>query len=466
MPTPPPVSITWTPEHGWDLKLLQPTVKAGRIADLLTLGGNTFSSTSADANLWGSWPADYTAASVIAAIKYLVGTSGLPFRLREYHYAAFRVWQEPWCELVHAATGARFTICIGAGGGVADAQSIVAMAARSVAGTGWLEFVEGVNEPNTNFGSGTVPADLVVAAQAVLGPVGAIAGPHPIRVLGPSIVFGLPHPGGWITPGYFNAAQMASIKANSSLANAHVYPPDQVDVDDGSGNGALGDVVADLTKVYGQPIVDTEVHPSLYNMFSRVNDQGKTEYPRRLDPVLDAYYAACLLLSSYRRGIVASYWYALMDYGWDDGNPRFTGDPPRPAGPVFASGLFPKTGGVSPRPAAATLRAMFALTGDPGATRLTFETGSLEYSIDNPLVEHDLFQNSIGVFFLFLRPKAQSLVDGPTTPFTVSFAKPRSRVRAYKVTAPVTPTLVQQDRSNTTSMAMFLSGSVQLLVIS
>src|SRR5690242_13036964 len=62
-------------------------VQAKRVADAIELFGvNTFSSMDADANQWGSWPADYTPASVIDALKWIQGDSGFQLRIREYHY--------------------------------------------------------------------------------------------------------------------------------------------------------------------------------------------------------------------------------------------------------------------------------------------------------------------------------------------------------------------------------------------
>lgn len=406
-------------------------VKAARIADLLEkFGVNTFSSTSAVSNMWGSWPADYSTASVIAALKWLTGSSGLTIRVREYHYAARRVWQEPWCETVRAATGSRFSVAIGAGGGTNDATSIAAMAATSLAGSQWMEQAEGVNEPNNDFGSGSIPTDSVVAAQAVLGPIN-------LKVGGPSVVFGLPNPAGYIMPGYMTTAQVGSIKGTSTFANAHLYPPDQVDLDDGSGMSAMVDTVTGVGGVYGHPVTITEWHPTLYNQ------RGK-----KLDPVYDAYYAACFFLSAERAGVDAHYWFALLDYGT-----------------VYLSGLFPQTGGVSPRPAANTIRAMFTLTGDAGATKRTFETGSMDYTVTGLPKggQHSLFQNSDGVFFLFVWA-AQSLPDGPTTPVTVTFGQPH-RVRVYKVSAATAPTTVRQDLSNVSLVSLALGGAVYLLAI-
>ena len=450
------VSIQWTPELGWIMTppagtppedLPDAGFKARRIADMLErFGVNTFSSTAADSNMWGSWPADYSQASVIAALKWLVGGSGLTIQLREYHYADRRVWQEPWCQAVFAATGARFTVAIGAGGGVAHAASMVTMAQTSNAGTGWLRMVEGVNEPNTDFGSGTIPVADVIAAQNVLSAgVAPLTGPHPVLVAGPSIVFGLPFPEGYITPPYASLAQMATIRGFSTIANAHLYPPGQIDQEDGSDRGGtMRDVTTGLGIVYGQPITITEWHPTLYGV-----------HGFNLEPAHDAYYTACFFLSAAREGIDAWYWYALFDYGTS-----------------FLSGLFPKSGSSTPRPAANTIRALFTLTGDTGSSKRSFGPASLDYTVTGLPAgptptsggQHALFQASDGTFFLFVW-LAQALLEGPTTPVVVTFASPQLRVRDYKVSAAVNPTACLQDLANHGVVNLALNGSVHLLRI-
>lgn len=393
--------------------------------------------------MWGAYPADFSQASVIAGLNWLTNGSGLTMQVREYHYAGRRVWQEPWCQAVHAATGSPFSVAIGAGGGAPDATSIVAMAAASAASASpWLRQVEGINEPNNDFGSGSMPTATVLDAQHILA-----TAPSSVQVAGPSVVFGLPFPEGYITPAYLNAAQMTDIKASSGVANAHLYPPDEVDQDDGSQRGGImRDMVAGMKAAYGtRPISITEWHPTLYGA-----------HGHNLDPAYDAYYAACFMLSAFREGIDAWFWYALIDYGT-----------------TYLSGLFPQTGGVAPRPVANTIRALFTLTGDTGATKRTFMTGYLDFTVSggtavanlpNAGTQSMLFQNSGGTFFLFVW-NAQATPEGATAPVTVHFGKPVAGVKDYKVTDATAPMTVLQDLAGVSSVTIPLNGSVHLLRI-
>jgi hypothetical protein len=123
-------------------------VRAKRTAYLVELFGmNTFLSLEADANLWGSYPADYSPASVIDALRWITGDSGFALRIREYHYTGRRDMQTQWMAQIMAALPAtRITVCPGANAAIADAQSLKTMPN--------LTWIEGLNEPNTDFGSG------------------------------------------------------------------------------------------------------------------------------------------------------------------------------------------------------------------------------------------------------------------------------------------------------------------------
>lgn len=445
MTLPQSVVITWSPTGLVITPSTPPVtgVQAHRIADLLErYGVNTFSSTSATANVWGAWPGDFSQQSVIAGINWLTNGSGMVVQIREYHYSGRRVWQEPWCIAVHAATGSPFSVAIGAGGGAADATSIVGMAVASAASASpWLRQVEGINEPNNDFGSGSLPVQTVLDAQHILA-----TGPASVQVAGPSIVFGLPFPEGYITPAYVNATQLTDINSSSNVANAHLYPPDETDQDDGSGRGGImRDMVAGMKSAYGvRPITITEWHPTLYGA-----------HGHNLDPAYDAYYAVCFMLSAFREGIDSWFWYALIDYGT-----------------TYLSGLFPQTGGVAPRPVANTIRALFTLTGDTGATKRTFTPGYLDYTVSGGTVvpnlpnagtQSMLFQNSAGTFFLFVW-NAQSLLEGPTAPVTVTFASPVTRVEDFKVSG-ATPMVALQSLTGKSSVVVPLNGSVHLLRI-
>src|SRR5215472_9224118 len=93
-------------------------------------------------------------------------------------------------EVTQAFPGMQTTLCVAANGTEADVPSMLALAADPACNVRW---VEGLNEPNTDFGSGVVPVETTLAIQR------AIHGSTQAAVMGPSIVAGTPHPEGWVT---------------------------------------------------------------------------------------------------------------------------------------------------------------------------------------------------------------------------------------------------------------------------
>ena len=410
---------------------------AFRIADMMErFGVNTFSSVVPDANVWGSWPADYTSTSVVAAIRWLTSSSGLRMNVREFYYANGRPWQIAWCRQVHEATDALFTIAIGANGSPADATALAAVA-DSVNSENWLAAIEGINEPNNDFGFGPINQDLVVGAQMELDKAGDVD----LRVMTPSVVFGLPHPGGWITPGYLSFAQRDAVLAHSDMYNAHVYPPSHPDAPDGSSYpGAMADIMAELGTIYlGKPMAITEWHPTLYNT------QG-----HKLDPAYDCYYAPAMILDAFRFGAWGVFWFALFDYGTE-----------------YLSGLFPKSGGADPRPVAWTIRAMYDLTGDYGADKHTFTPGKLNYTVENlPFTgRHMLFQNSAGRYFLYVWNTIET-PGGDAASITVRFsAHAMHHVAVFEISDVDAPARVRLARESVSEISIPLRGSVHLFQI-
>lgn len=423
-------------------------VQAKRISGLVeAFGVNTYSSASATANMWGTWPSDYSAATVIAALNWLTAGSGLSLLGREYHYAGREAMQGAWLKQVVAATATRFSMCIGENGSVADVASMLSLAADQTNGIAWLE---GINEPNSDFGSGILPLATVEAAQA------AIFAGAPTKAVGPSIVFGLPDPEAWLGA-YVGAADLAVLLPKMAYCNAHFYPPTLGVLDDGSGRGgAIDDVVAGLAKVYpGMPPLGTEYHPSLYNMATPKIAPGGT---------IDAYYMLLDLLSANRLKLDGLWWYALLD--WKD--PTQSGYMP--------CGLFPKDA-TAPRPAAYAIRALCSLTGDKGPAKRTFAPGVFAYSVAGlpaPINaasphtggHHDLYQSSDGRFFLLLW-NAQVAPGGAPVPVTVSFPNPPATVSEFNLSlgtaASTTP--VQALLARPTSVVSHLDAGVRLLVI-
>ena len=398
-------------------------VQATRVHQLIELlGVNTFSSLD-EHNVWGSWPADYRPESVIAGLRYITGDTRFCLGIREYHYAGRESFQTPWLEQIRTAfPAAVITVCVGANGSAGDVASLVTLP---------HDYAEGLNEPNTDFGSGQVPVDTTLAIQDAVWAQDVAS-----RVMGPSIVAGMPHPEGWIT-GYCGD-RMGAINGAMSIGNGHYYPPHCPDL---TGDGtSLSEYVGGLWTAYAQhPIAITEFHPSLYN----ADGHGPSE--PGWDGQRDAYYTLLALLRARKCTVVGLWWYAMFDYGQ-----------------TYQCGLFPQRGAENPRPAATALRNLCTICRDDGADLRSFTPGKLTLLVDIPdsRCDWDLYQASDGRFLLALW-KSCPEPGGDLTPIAISFATP-SRVVEYD---PLRGTnAVHQEDATTTFIAM-LDGGVRVLVI-
>ena len=373
-------------------------IEAKRAADLIELFGvNTFSSLD-EHNVWGSWPADYRPEQVIGALNWMTADSGYALRLREYHYKGREATQRPWLQqIVAAIPGTKVAICPGANASTNDVPSMIALANDPSCGICW---VEGLNEPNTDFGSGEVP---VSQTKAIQDDVWAARASLPI--LGPSIVAGTPHPEGWIT-GYCGA-DLAAINAAMHFGNGHYYPPGCPDVP--ATGYSLAEYVGGLGLAYGHAIDLTEFHPTLYNSEGAKPDQPGWSGDR------DAYYT---LLSLFRCGKAATglWWYALFDYG-----------------STYVCGLFP-TKAEDPRPAAAAIRSLCQLCADPGNVH-SFTPGKLDVVVNGlpPNADWDLYQTSEGTFLLPLWRAARE-PGGDRRTVSIELARPAA-VSEWDVTS-------------------------------
>jgi hypothetical protein len=360
-------------------------VQAKRIADLIeTLGVNTFSSMD-EHNVWGSWPADYRPETVIAALKYLTNDSGFRLRIREYHYHGRESFQQPWLHEIQAALpGTQVSVSVGADGSEKDVPTMIQMQHDPACGIVWLE---GSNEPNTNFGSGTVPQEKTHEVQTHLWD-----GAYKPSVMGPSVVAGTPHPGGWIS-GYFTPEEsLATINGKMTYCNAHIYPPASPDV---AGTGySITEYVTELCATYGDvDCMITEYHPTLYNSRGHKPDQPGWSGER------DAYYTLTTLFRCGKLDLVKGlWWYALFDYGT-----------------TYVCGLFP-TNATNPRASANAIRALCTVTGDLGADSRTFTPGKLELEVIGlpASADWDLYQATDGRFFVTLWNNAEEPGGEPT----------------------------------------------------
>lgn len=388
-PTPPPVTNA---------------VQAKRIAELIELFGvNTFSSMD-EHNVWGTWPADYRPESVIAALKYIVGDTGFAFRIREYHRAKYTDMQARWLPLItQAFPGTRVSICVAANGSASDVPTMFDLAVRPDNGICWIE---GINEPNTDFGSGEVPIETTVAIQEECW-----AGRDNITIMGPSIVAGTPHPEGWIT-GYCGD-QLGALNAQMHAGNGHYYPPGSPDVP--NTGYSVNEYIGGLWTAYEQHVIHLpEFHPTLYN-----NEGNKPDQPG-WSGARDAYYTLCTLLRCAKNGTQGLWWFALFD--WKD--PTIDG--------YMACGLFPKEGAKNPRPVANVLRDLCTLCTDRG-DRNGFTPGALDIVVEGLTSEmdYDVYQTSSGKFLVPIWYAAKEVDTGPMVTVYIRFNTRKATVRTY-----------------------------------
>jgi hypothetical protein len=414
-----------------------PTDEAGvtalRIADLMEIfGANVYSDKQDGAS-------GETVAGLTAVKQYLVGDSGLSMIFRGYvgsasDYGAFG-------PSLFEATGCPFTLCMGIGN-TPDPSGVIALAQSSASAgpsRGWVKFIEGGNEPNTNFGAayqtGVTPAAELSAMQQIYASV------HPlgIPVASPSVV------GSYSGIASYWGADMSSAVAATDRYNTHLYP------NNGGPNGAnqLHDwtVAVSMQDWSNAPGIITEWQPVLYN--------GKAT-----DDATCAYWTPIMLLSGFVDfQVQAIVWWGLFDY------------------PGFSPhvGLFDDNAS-KPYPAANAIKAMYGLTGDLGASKHTFAPGKLDITVTglpgggNQYAggRYAVFQNSIpGTFFVFVWNEQNALATATTTPVTVHFnSGPMTRVVDYSLTNPASasPTAIQT-LSQVSQVTMSLTTEVRLLQV-
>ncbi|HWE83589.1 MAG TPA: hypothetical protein VG267_01495 [Terracidiphilus sp.] len=426
--------------------------QAYRVADMMErFGVNTFAMNAGGPNPEYS-AGDYSPDDVTAALNWLTDGSGLTMYDREYHWDGYGSdptyitnLQSTWCPQVNSGTGAQFTMAPASGAPAsASVDGILQLAQQSASSNGWMKWVEGMNEPNQN----NVAASDALAAQEQL-----FAGaPSGIGVVLPSITFGLPYPEQYTTssfPTLANYIAPNTIAPYGTIANLHVYPSTEMDIDDGSNRkGELGDIATGFnTEWPGYPQLITEWHPTLYN------SEG-----HNLDPTYDAYYAPMFILSGFTHYNFLGYiWFSLFDYSSS-----------------MQAGLFVSDSS-NPKPVANTIRAMYGLTGDQGSTKHTFSPSKVNYSISglpspvngaSPYTggQSALFQNSAGTYFLYVW-NGQDNPGGTATPVTIQFnSHAMTSVSEYNISS-TSPQTVLQSWSSASSITIQLDASVRLFVI-
>ena len=404
-------------------------VTALRIADMMEAFGANIFPNGQDGQ------AGETLAGITAAAQYLLGDSGLKMLFRGYvddtaEFASFG-------PSLFGATGCKFTLCMNIGDSP-DPSEVISLAQASVNQGGWIQFIEGGNEPNTDFGA---PYQTSVAPDAELAAQQQIyAAVHPlgITVAAPSVV------GNYAGIASYWGGDLGGAVAASDVYNSHLYP------NNGGPNGA--NQLHDWSQAVSQSDwggkggVITEWQPVLYNNVAT-------------DDATCAYWTPILLLSGYADfGLQAMVWWEMFDYSGF--NPHV--------------GLFNGTA-ASPYPAAKVLKAMYALTGDSGSTKHTFTPGKLDVTVSNlPGGANQyaggrsaVFQSSSGTFFVFVWNEQNALATGSSTPVTVTFNEgPMAQVVDYSLTNPITesPTPVQT-LAQVSSVKLDLTTEVRLLQV-
>lgn len=402
-------------------------VQAKRVADLVELFGvNTFSSMDTG-NVWGSWPADYRPDTVVAALNWITNNSGFTFRIREYHYSSRYNMQQQWFAAVLAKLpDTKFAVCPGANASASDATSMARLPHS------WLE---GLNEPNTDFGSGQVPYAKTMDIQNAAWAVRTNA-----NLMGPSIVAGTPHPEGWITGYCGTDANMQALNAKLDYGNGHYYPPGSPDVP--NTGYSVNEYVGGLWGVYAKkPIHITEYCSLLYN--SQGHKDPDTEGDR------SAYYTLTTLFRCAQNGTLGLWWYALFDYGT-----------------VYKCGLFP-TNQNNPRKDAYALRSLCSICADVANDRRTFDPGKLDYTVTggDGATSHALYQRSDGKFFITLW-RSMANPGGAAIPVVVTVNTAHQRIDEYNLMEYLDKTqYLPRQTTNGKTMTSQLDGSARIIMV-
>lgn len=409
---------------------------AFRIADMLeTFGANCFNNGQDGAG------GNASASAHITGMNIVCGGSGMGWLNRLYSGDASA--QSAFASQISAGVpGTKWMICINnANDGGGSVASVVASANNSRNGSGWMKYAEGTNEFNnsSSFGYGpTSQATCLAAQQSMYNQVHSF-----MEVISPSPIQNSSST--WVQDAY--GSTLSGQIAACDYANGHCYP------NNGSGNfpfwsfaSQLRAASFDVATVFGKPgAFVTEYHPYLFN-----NVVGEA---------FGAWQTLCALLSGYTmHNNLGLTWWSFYDYN----------------GFFPVPGLFRGHDPNNPSQSALAMRAAFQLTTDLGATKRTFTPKKLNYTVTglpsgfNQYAggHHALFQNSAGRFFIFLWNDQNGLNLGSSSPVTVNFAAPRTRISDYSLTNPavMNPT-AKQVLTNRASVSLNLTTEARLLVV-
>lgn len=431
-----------------------------RIADMLErIGFNTFSAYNEQnpgiiGNTWGTKLGNYNPSSIIAVHAFLVGSSGIRLRLREYHYAGFPydTYQAAWLQLVHNATGMHAKICMGSGAATIDDLMTIVNAVKTTGlnGEPIIDQVEALNEPNLN---GIPIASTLTAQQAVFAAVATIPG---VVAIQSSIVVGLAPIDGYITP--YTGTSNAALNAAASENNLHFYPATLPDLDDGSGRkGEIGDWAQGALNVFptNKRLHLSEIHPTLYSQVGNGLGVGLN-----VTGLLDAYYWIETLISGFSNFNIAGFdWFSLFDYDT-----------------TMQTGMF-QTDVSNPRPVAYATKALIQLTGDTGSTKHTFTPAGFAYTVSPGIapissaspytgLQIRVFRNSAGTVFMFVG-NVQVAPGGGSVNQTITFTggAVASAVEYDLTTNPVNAMTPVQSLTTVSSIVIALTASWRLIKI-
>lgn len=431
-----------------------------RIADMLErIGFNTFSAYNEQnpgiiGNTWGTKLGDYNPSSIIAINNFLVGSSGIKLRLREYHYSGFpyNTYQAAWLQLVHNGTGMHAKICMGSGAATIDDLMTIVNALKTSGSNGEpiIDQVEALNEPNLN---GIPIASTLTAQQAVFAAVATIPG---VVAIQSSIVVGLAPIDGYITP--YTGTSNAALNAAASENNLHMYPATLPDLDDGSARkGEIGDWVQGALNVFptNKRLHLSEIHPTLYSQVGNGLGTGLN-----VTGLLDAYYWIEILISGFSNFDIAGFdWFSLFDYD-----------------STMQTGMF-QTDVSNPRPVAYATKALIQLTGDTGATKHTFTPAGFAFTVSPGIppissaspytgFQARTFRNSAGTIFLFFA-NVQVAPGGAPQNQTFTFTNGAvASVSEYDFTTdPVNAMTALQTHTSVSTLVSALTASWRVLKI-
>lgn len=382
---------------------------------------------------------DWRPAAIVPMLEYLVGTPGTAsdtghsFTLRNYvgGQNAMGSLEADILTVVAAMPRTRWNLSVNNYQGF-EVSGVVYLATK-YAKSGWIAYIEGLNEPNNSVFRVVPIADCISAQKAIY----AAAYPLGIKVAGPSIISSGVDITSYVrSDGSDGVANMAALVGASDYVASHLYP------NNGSANGAsqFRDWTLGKSALWGDqghPTSLSEFGGCLYNGGSHQSDAQNA-----------LYTVWALLAGAKSYNVVGMQFWSLMAYAGFD-----------------YSGLF-SHGASTPMPVAKVMRCLFMALADTGATAATFAPGKLAISVTGLSADQFLvMQTSAGVYKVAIWNE-QSLLTSAAIPVTVTFGGAMKSVLDQSVTNPIAeaPTTIAQ-YGPVASVKMNLIPEVRVLTI-